>query len=96
MEDKHFIHDHIVTLHFMAQSHLPLYNINYFTLYVTCVLHALTLFTTKPTVKPMQSCTHIGNTTTALHLILHPGKCVIIRSHISNDRLLIWTGLVHI
>jgi len=39
---------------------------------------------------------NIGNTTTTLHLILYPGKCVVVRSHICNDRLLIWTGLVHV
>jgi hypothetical protein len=67
-------------------------------LQATCyiLLRALKQFTTKPTLQPTQWCTHIGNTTTTLHLILHPGKCVIVRSHIRNDRLLIWTGLVHV
>jgi len=59
-------------------------------------LHALKHFTAKPTLQPTQWCTHTGNMMTTLHLILHTDKCVIVRSHIRNDRLLIWAGLVHI
>jgi hypothetical protein len=60
------------------------------------LLHALTQFTSKPTLQPTQPCTHFGNKTNTFHLILQPGKCVIVRSQICNERLLIWTGLVHI
>jgi len=60
------------------------------------MIHALTMFTTKPTLQSMQWHTHFGNVTTPLHLILHPGKWLEVRSHICNNRLLIWTGLVHI
>jgi hypothetical protein len=80
----------------MLHLHFSFYHLNYCMQHDTFVLHALTMFTTKPTLQPMHWCTHIGNTTTTLHLILHPGKCVIVRSHICNDRLLIWAGLVHV
>ena len=72
------------------------YKLNYCTQHVIFVLHALIQFTSKPTIKPMQWCTHFGNAITITHLILHPDKWVIVRSHIRNDRLLIWTGPVHI
>jgi hypothetical protein len=60
------------------------------------VLHPLALFTTKPKAKPMKWCTHFGSVMTTPNLILHPDKWVIVRSHICNDRLLIWKGLVHV
>jgi hypothetical protein len=69
---------------------------NLTTAHTTFVLHALTLFTTKPTVSTMQWCTHFGNLTNTLFLIPHLVLCVIVRSHIHNDRLLIWMGLVHV
>jgi hypothetical protein len=66
------------------------------TAHITFVLHTLTLFTTKPTVNPMQWCTHFGNMTNTLILILHSVQCVTVRSHICNDTFLIWLGLVHV
>jgi hypothetical protein len=49
-----------------------------------------------PAHKHTQRHTHIGNATTALHLVLHPGECVVVGSHIRNDGLLVRTALVHI
>ena len=94
-QDNHFINAHILTLHFILNFHFSL-STHLTTAHVTFVLHPLTLFTTKPTVKPMQWRTHFGNLMTTLHLVLHLVQRVIVRSHICKDRLLNWMGLAHV
>ena len=58
---------------------------NLITAHVTFVLHALTVYTTKPTVKPMQWCTHFGNLMNTLILILHPIQCVIEDTYVMTN-----------
>jgi hypothetical protein len=83
-----------LTLHCILNLHFSLYKLKYCTHYIcaTCIdtVHNQTYS------KPMQWCTQFGNMTNTLILILHPLQFVTVRSHICNDRLLIWLGLGHV